>query len=567
MHGAPALAPGFESLPYANPDAPVGGALSLGVRGGFDSLNPYLIRGRAPRALREHVLESLLARSYDEPFTLYPLLAEAVETNAERSAVTFTIDRRARFSDGSRVQVEDVIWSFTALRDEGRPYFGSTYGQVARIERPGPRQVRFVFTEPNRELPLLLGLMPVFSERSFAGASFAAPGASQPLGSGPYLIDQVEMGRAIRFRRNPDYWGWSLGVNRGRHNFETVDYAFFRDGDALWEAFTAGAIDALRDDDPVRWASAYDFPRARAGEVVQSEITHGRPSGMRGFVFNTRRPLFEDRRVREALAAVLDWRWANDRLHRGGQRRIESYFSGSELGFRDPIDPAARALLAPLEAALPDETLTQGWRPPAGAGDGRNRANLRRARALLQTAGWRVDGDALRNAGGTPFAFEILLASQENEAIARVFADQLKPLGVQARIRVVDAAQYADRLNNYDYDMIIRLWALSLSPGEEQRFYWASYGRDTPGTRNYMGVADPAVDAMIDALIAAPDRSGFASAARALDRALSSGVYVIPLGRVQTDRLGHDAGLRRPDRDALYGLWPGVWPSTWWRAP
>ncbi len=567
MHGAPALPAGFAHFPYVNPDAPKGGVLRLGERGSFDSLNPYIVRGGWPWMYKEQVFESLLARSYDEPFTLYGLLAERVSTPDDRSSVTFWLNPKARFSNGAPVTVDDVVWTLETLRDEGRPYFGSVYGQVARIERLGETGVRMVFKKPNRELPLLLGLMPVLSKAAFAGRDFSQPSAEPIVGSGPYVLDAVDMGRRVRLKRNPDYWGADLPVNRGRHNVDAIEVLYFRDGEAMWEAFVAGDIDLYAESDPARWADRYDFPRAASGAVVKSEIANGRPSGMRGFVFNTRRPIFADRRVREALSLALDYAWINQRFFAGQMTRITSYFSGSALGFRDPIDPKARALLAPFADRLPEGALEAGWRPSAGAGDGVNRRNLRKARRLLQEAGWRVSDGALRNADGEAFSFEILLATNADARVADAFADMLKPLGIDARRRLVDSAQHQERLTGYDFDMIVRRWALSLSPGEEQRFYWGSSGRDTPGSRNYMGAADPAVDAMIDALLAARSREDFVSAARALDRALSSGIYVLPLGYLETQRVAHASRLKRPAKNALYGFWPDVWPDAWWIAP
>lgn len=564
MHGAPALEEGFDHFPYVNPNAPKGGVLVLGERGAFDSLNPYLTRGSWPWSLREHTMESLMARSYDEPFTMYPLIAERLETPEDRSAVTFYLNPAARFSNGDPITADDVIFSFETLRDKGRPNYGRTYRQVARVERIGARAVRFVFEETNPELPLLLALMPVLSQASLEGRAFDAVTEEPLIGSGPYVLESFEMGRVVRMRRNPDYWGAELPVNRGRHNVDVIEARYFRDAGTLWEAFTAGEVHQFRESDPAKWAEGYDFPAVRSGEIVKSEIANGRPSGMRGFVFNTRREIFEDLRVRKALALALDYAWINDRFFRGQKSRIKSYFSGSELGFSDPIDPASRALLEPFAGQLPEGALDTGWRPASGAGDGRNRRNLRQARKLLEEAGWRVQDGVLRDAQGAPFRFEMLLNTAGEERLATAFADMLQPLGVEVVRRTVDSAQYVERLTNYDYDMVVRRWALSLSPGAEQRFYWGSYGRQTPGTRNYMGVADPVVDAMIEKVATAATREDLVAAARALDRALSSGVYIIPLGYLETDWVAHAAFLKRPARGALYGFWPDVWPDAWW---
>lgn len=567
MHGAPALPAGFAHLPYADPNAPQGGRVKLGEVGGFDSLNPHIRRGRFVWAMRTLVFESLLGRSYDEPFSLYGLLAEGVSTPPDRSSVSFILREEARFSNGAPVTVEDVIWSMETLRDKGRPNYRAMYGQVASVERIGERGVRFIFKQPNRELPLLIGLMPIHSKAAWAGKTFDAGGLTPPIGSGPYVPTTVEGEQRIVFAKNPDYWGAGLAFNRGRHNFEEIEYLYFRDGDALWQAFTAGAVDFYFDrKGPAHWAGGYDFPAYQRGDVQRGEIRHSLPSGMRGFVFNTRRAPFADRRVRQALSLAFDFAWINERFDRGANQRIQSYFSGADLGFKDPASPAERALLAPLIGAegamLTDAMLDQGWRAPDGAGDGRNRRNLRQARALLAEAGWTIANGVLQDAGGAPFRFEILVASNSDERIAQAYGDMLKPLGIAASVRFIDSAQYQERLTQFDYDMIAHYWYASLSPGEEQRHYWGSAAATTEGTRNYAGVQDPAVDAMIDALIAAQDRPSFAAAAQALDRALAAGVYTIPFGYLPAHRVAWWTRIDKPADAALYGFRPDVW----WRA-
>ena len=333
MHGAPALAPGFTHLPYVNPDAPKGGALIFGESGTFDSLNPYVLKGTAPWGVGVHVVESLMARNYDEPFTLYGLLAESVETPPDRSWVAFTLRENARFSDGAPVTVEDVIWSFQTLGTQGHPRYRKSWAAVSKIQATGPRTVRIDFSEPNRELPLILGLRPVLKKAQFQGQDFAATAQVQVIGSGPYIIDDFEAGRQITFRRNPDWWGRDLAVNRGLNNFDRVRYDYFRNTEALWEAVKGGQISIFADRNPARWVDGYDFQAVADGELIRGEITNQRPTGMEGFVFNTRRAMFADRRVREALALTFDWEWVNDRLYRGAYARIQSYFGGSALGW------------------------------------------------------------------------------------------------------------------------------------------------------------------------------------------------------------------------------------------
>ncbi|MFQ5458868.1 MAG: extracellular solute-binding protein, partial [Myxococcota bacterium] len=451
MHGEPALAPGFTHLPYADPDAPTGGVVVYGETGGFDSLNPYTDKGRAPWSLRTMVAESLMARSWDEPFTLYGLLAESVRTPADRSWVEFTLRREARFSDGTAVTVDDVIFSMRLLGEEGHPRYRAAWEAVDRIEATGSRSLRITFSTPNRELPLLMGLRPVLKRAEWEGRDIAESSLEPFTGSGPYLISDFEPGRFIEFRRNPDYWGRDLGVNRGLDNFDLVRFEYFRDAGALWEAFTAGQISVSVDHDPVRWGEGYDFPAALDGRVLRAEIPHNRPSGMHGFVFNTRRAIFADRRVREAL--TLAFEWINARLYGGAYARITSYWANSDLAFHGPAEGREREILAPFD--LPPGTLETGWTPPVSDGRGRNRVNLRAAGRLLDAAGWQVREGVRVNAAGEPFAFEILVSATADETLATIYAGALERLGIEATVRRVDDAQFQARRNDYDYDMTV----------------------------------------------------------------------------------------------------------------
>ncbi|MEM9012248.1 MAG: extracellular solute-binding protein [Pseudomonadota bacterium] len=563
MHGAPMLPADFAHLPYADPDAPKGGTIVLSEVGGFDSLNPYVLRGTAPWGMRLHVFESLLARNWDEPFGLYGLLAESVETAPDRRWVEFTLREEARFADGAPVTVEDVLWSMETLAADGVPSFRITRDKVARAVQTGPRSVRFELAEPDRELALILGLRPILQKAAWEGVSFRDSGLFVPTGSGPYRVASFEPNGNIVFARRPDYWGAGLGVNVGRHNFDTIRYEFFADSGTAFEAFKAGLVSVYREGDPVRWARQYDFPAVANGEIVRAAIPHGRPSGMRGFVFNTRRAPFDDIRVRQALLHAFNFTWINARLNDGVFPRITSYFANSDFAFDGAASPGEEALLAPFAAGLPPDTLS-GPTLPAGSDDLRNRRGLRTARQLLAEAGWEIADGQLRNAAGAPFAFEILLRSQANEAVASIYADALARLGIDVDIRVVDDAQYETERNAYDFDMIVNLWALSLSPGNEQRFYWGSDGVTEPGTRNYPGIDNPAVDAMIDALLAAETPEDFRTAVRALDRVLMAGRYVIPFWYAEESWLAHDVRVTFPEALPLYGDWTGFLPDVWW---
>jgi peptide/nickel transport system substrate-binding protein len=566
MYGDPALPPDFVSLPYANPDAPKGGRIVLGESGGFDSLNPFIVKGRAPAGLSALTVETLMGRSYDEPFTLYGLLAESVETDAARSYVTFVLRPEARFSDGSPVTPEDVLWSFETLGTLGSPRYHAAWKKVARAEKVGERGVRFTFNTVDRELPLILGLRPVLKKAQWEGKDFDASSLEPPIGSGPYVVDSFEPGRFISYRRNPDWWGAGLPFNRGLHNFDEVRYDYFGDAGVVFEAFKAGELSAYRESNPAKWASAYDFPAVAAGEVVRSEIPHGRPSGIEGLVMNTRRGLFADWRVRQAMLEAFNFEFINRTVTGGSEPRICSYFCNSELGMTPGAPAAGREaeLLAPFAADLPPGTL-EGYALPV-AEDEANRAGIRRATALLEEAGWRIVDGVLQDAGGQPFAFEILLQNGQDDmiAVANIYAEALKRLGIAVRIATVDAAQYQERTTAYDFDMTHYVRSLSLSPGNEQTLYWGSAGVTEPGTRNWMGMDVPAAEAMIAAMLSARDRSEFVAAVRALDRILTAGRYVIPIWYADRARIAHRVELRFPERLPVYGDWIGWQPDVWW---
>jgi peptide/nickel transport system substrate-binding protein len=566
MHGAPAMRPGFSSFPYVNPDAPKGGSLVQGALGTFDSLNAMIVKGVPAISTRGYVIESLLTRGYDEPFTLYGLLAQSVETDAARSYVTFTLDPRAKFSDGQPVTAADVIFSFELLRDHGRPNFHTYYVKVAKVEAPSDRVVRFDLSGANdRELPLILGLMPILPKHAIDPATFEETTLKPPIGSGPYVVARVDPGRSVTLRRDPSYWGRDLAVNRGVWNFDTLRYDFYRDDNAAFEALKKGLIDVRAETDPAHWETAYDFPAARAHRVVQEAFSSGLPKGMLGFVFNTRRPVFADIRVREALSLLFDFEWINKNLYYGQYRRSASFFAGSELSaYRRPADARERALIASFPGSVRPDILDGSWSLPVSNGSGRDVAILRRALALLATAGYQLQGTELRNrATGRRLEFEILVDTGEQERLALAYAQTLRLAGIAARIRDVDAVQYDQRRITYDFDMIQYRWDESLSPGNEQAFYWGSAAAGQPGTRNYMGVRSPAIDATVAAMLAATGREDFVAAVRALDRMLMSGTYVVPLFYPPQQWVAHWDYIRHPAKTSLSGFVP----ETWWYQP
>ncbi len=567
MYGAPALPPDFVSLPYANPDAPTGGRIVFGEPGGFDSLNPHILKGNPPWGVGAHVFESLMGRNWDEPFTLYGLLAESVETPPDRSWVAFTLRPEARFSDGSPVTVDDVLWSFETLGTIGHPRYHGAWNKIASASITGPRTVKFTFNIEDRELPLILGLRPILKKAQWAGKDFAQSGLEVPIGSSPYPVTAFEPGRYLSLKRNPDYWGKDLPFNRGRNNLDEIRYEFFGDGDVVFEAFRGGETNSFREVNAAKWNSAYDFPAVQSGEIVKSLIPHQRPSGMKGFVFNTRRPVFQDWRVRDALIHAFNFEFIAATLNGTGDPRITSYFSNSILGMRDgPATGKVRALLEPFAAALPPDAL-DGYALPVSDGKTANRKNLRRAFAQLEAAGWQVDGDGvLRNADGQAFTFEIVLnqGSTETGQIMDIYVDALKRLGIAPTITRVDSAQFNERTRAYNFDMTYFRIDLSLSPGSEQRLYWGGDGATEPGTRNLMGMNVPAADAMIDTLLTSATREDFIAATRALDRVLTTGRYVIPIWFSTDSRIAHSKKLKYPDKIPIYGDWIGFQPDVWW---
>ncbi|RVV99633.1 ABC transporter substrate-binding protein [Mesobaculum littorinae] len=573
MYGEPALAPGFDALPYANPDAPQGGRIVFGEVGGFDSLNPFILKGRYPYGVRAYVFESLMARSWDEPFTLYGLLAETVEVADDRSWVEFTLRPEAKFSDGSKVTVADVLFSHEILGTEGHPSFRTAYDQVSSAEQTGPDSVRFTFKTQDRELPLILGLRPVLKKAQWEAEDFGASGLSVvPIGSGPYVIGDYEPGRYIELDRNPDWWGADVPVMQGQHNIGTLRYDYFGDGDVLFEAFKAGTVDVYRDTNAAHWDIAYDFPRVRSGEVVKAEIPHQRPSSIRGLVMNTRHAPFDDWRVRSAMMHVFNYEFISQTLNGGRDPRISSYFSNSVLAMDPgPAEGRVRDLLSPFADDLPPGTL-DGYTLPEGDGTERNRRNLRRAIDLLAEAGWTVQDGQMKDAKGRPMTFEIVLSqgASENQGatdvtqIVDIFAAALERVGIRPRITNIDPAQYTERTTDFDFDMAYYYRGLSLSPGNEQRLYWSSDAADTPGSRNWMGMKSPAAEAMIDAMLNSQSREEYVAAVKALDRVLTAGRYVIPVWYSDVSRLAHDARLTHPDRLPMYGDWIGFLPDVWW---
>ena len=566
MQGAPALPDDFSAAPYVNPDAPKGGRMIEGVLGTFDSLNPLIVQGLAVQTIRGYVIESLMARGYDEPFTLYGLLAQSVDTDDARTFVTFTLNPAAHFSDGVTITADDVVFSWQLLRDHGRPNHRTYYAKVEKVEVLGPRTVRFDFPNADdRELPLILGLMPVLPKHAVDAATFENSSLAKPVGSGPYVVSAVDTGKSVTFKRDPNYWGRDLPVNRGLWNFDELRFDFYRDENAYFEAFKAGLYDVRSESDPARWQTNYDFPAMRDGRVVKETFINGLPKLSSDYVFNTRRAMFGDIRVRQAIALLFDFEWINRDFFFNLYRRSASFFDDSELSaYHRPADARERALLKSFPDAVRTDVLDGTWSPPTSDGTGRDRSKLRQALALFADAGYALQGTVLRNkATGQPLAFEIMVTNRDDERLALAFAGSLARAGIVAQVRLVDAVQYQQRVSTFDFDMIEYRWEQSLSPGNEQTFYWGSAAADQDGSRNYMGVKSPAVDALIAALLRARERADFVAAVRALDRVLMSGSYVVPLFYLREQWVARRAAIQHPARTSLFGFLP----DSWWREP
>jgi peptide/nickel transport system substrate-binding protein len=548
MHGVSRHASGPPAFAHVRPDAPKGGRVAIGVLGTYNSLNPLIYKGDSASGIREYVYESLLARGSDEPFTLHGLIAETIDVPDDRSTATFVIRPEARFSNGTPITMR------------------ATYSQVTAAVKLGERQVRFEFgpvtaTGGNRELPLLMGLMPILSKAATDPDTFEQTSMTPPIGSGPYLVARADAGRTLIYRKNPDWWARDLPIMRGRFNFDEIRNDYFRDSSSLFEAFKSGQLDVLAEEDPTRWATGYAFPAVAEGRIAKAEFITALPSGMSGFVFNTRRPLFKDARVRAALIKVFDAEWVNTALYAGLYRRTQSYFDRSELSSAGrPMDDEERRLLAPfpdaVTPAIADGTATL----PKTSGTGANRDNQISALKLLREAGYQLQNGKLVDATGTPVKFEVLITSQRQARLLLNYVRALEALGITLAIREVDSAQYESRLKSYDFDMTQTYWNASLSPGNEQWNRWGRTSADTEGQRNYAGAKSAAIDAMIEAMVRARDANTFRSAVRAFDRLLRSGDYVIPLFHPPKVWIAHWTRIKGPDTSPNSGFDL----DTWW---
>jgi microcin C transport system substrate-binding protein len=564
LFGSLKYGPDFTHFDYADPQAPKGGSLSLPAIGTFDTLNPFVIKG-VPADGVTRIFDTLTVPAEDEPASQYGLVAEGIALAPDRLSVLYTIRKQARFHDGTSITPADVVWTFETLLAQGAPMYSAYYRDVSKVDAEGERGVRFHFkSASNRELPQILGEMPVLSKAYWSGRDFSKTTLDPPLGSGPYEIAKLDAGRSIVYRRVADYWGADLPVNKGRYNFDTIRYDYYRDATVALEAFKAGQYDLRVENSSKDWATGYDCPALRAGLIKKVMIPNGLPTGMQGFGFNLRRPIFQDPRVREALGYAFDFEWSNKNLFYGAYQRTRSYFDNSELAASGVPTGAELNILDRFRGQIPDALFTKEYDPPRYDGSGDIRSGLIAALKLLEAAGWTFKGRQLVNAKtGQPFEFEFLLDNPQFERIVLPVVENLKRLGITARVRTVDTAQYERRMETFDYDMTVVLFPQSLSPGNEQREFWGSRAADQPGSRNVLGIKSPVIDALIEELVQAQDRPSLVARTRALDRVLQYGYYVIPNFHLSFFRVAYWDKFGRPKISPKYGL--GL--DTWWVAP
>ena len=570
MHGTPKYAADFAYFDYVNPEAPKGGELKNSVVGTFDSLNPFIVKGTPASGInflgQNLLYESLMEQSHDEPFSMYGLVAESAEMADDNSWIAFNLRPEARWHDGKAITADDVIWTFNTVMDKGSPFFQAYFGDVKEVLAESPHRVVFHFKHTeNAELPLILSQMSVLPKHYWtsAGRKFEETSLIPPLGSSAYRITQVDAGRRVVYERVEDWWGKDLPINKGKYNFDKVSYEYFRDQNVEMEAFFSGNADVRMSDTATQWETGYDVPAVKDGRIIKELIDHGRPAGMQGFSYNLRRPVFQDLEVRKALAYAFDFEWSNKQFAYGSYKRTDSFFENSELASSGLPEGLELEILEGYRGRIPDAVFTEEYKPPVTDGSGENRSNLRTAIKLLKDAGYEMNAEGIRQheRTGIELKFEILLVSPAFERWVAPFVQSLKKIGVVANIRLVDPAQYQNRMNEFDYDMAVLSIGQSDSPGNEQRDFWSSEKATAQGSRNYMGVSDPVVDELIERIIAVKSREELVAATRALDRVLLHKYIVIPQWHYNKWRIAYWNHLARPEQ--LSPITPAI-TETWW---
>ena len=555
----------FTHFDYVNTDAPKGGELVLASVGNYDTLNPYTLKGLAAEGLTQLMFETLMAPSLDEPFSQYGLLAEDAVLAEDGLSVTFRLHPQARFYDGSPVTAEDVRFSFETLKsDRAHPQFRFYWGDIMGAEVVDERTIRFRFQKVNPELHLIAGQIPIFSKGWVGDGDFSKLALQQPLTSGPYQIEGYDLGKQITYKRNPNYWARDLNSRRGMFNFDHITFKYYRDATVALEAFKAGEYRFNHEFNSKKWATDYEGSRFESNEIIKTLLPHKNNAGMQGFVFNLRRPLFQDRRVRQAISLALDFEWSNQQLFYGQYQRCDSYFSNSELAARGLPSAAELKLLQPFKGQLPAELFTQAWQPPTTSGRGGVRANLRQAKQLLTEAGWQLEDGVLVHPQNGRFEFEVLLVQKGFERILAPFAGHLKKLGIIVEYRTVDVALYQQRMDRFDFDMVVSSFGQSQSPGNELMGMFHSSAAAQEGSRNLMGISDPVVDAMVEQVIYAADRAQLITAVHALDRVLLHGDYLVPHWFIGSHRIAYWDQFGFPQQLPLYYSAEPWVIETWW---
>ncbi len=560
MHGTPKYASDFEYLDYVNPNAPKGGTVKFGSYGSFDNLNRVAFKGSKAAGLG-YVNDTLMRRVWDEAFSLYGLIAEKVELPEDRSSITFYLNANATFHDGSPITRDDVLFSLETFQTKGTPNQKKTYGKVVETQLIGIDGIKMIFeNNEDKELPLIIaGFLPIIPKKFYENLDVTKTFLDIPLGSGPYQVDSLDPGRQIKYKRVENYWAKDLPVNKGLYNFDTIIYDYYKDSNVLVEAFKVGEYDFRREYNVKRWLSEYDFKAVQNGEVILTEMNNDRPVGMNGLVMNTRRDIFNNRNVRLALSYAYDHEWINKTIYQNAYVRTDSYFDNSPLASSGLPSTNELELLNVWKDEIPAEVFTETFTPPITDGSGNDRKNLLKAKEILEKEGWFVENGKLVK-DGKEFKFEFLIVSPSDEKIALAYQSNLKKLGITMDVRTVDSSQYQERLLSYDFDMIKRYWGVSLSPGNEQQFYWGSEVGQKDGSRNYPGINSPAVDALIEKLISATNREELTTAIHALDRVLLWGHYVVPLYHSNKDRIAYWDFFEYPDKIPLYG----IVIESWW---
>ncbi len=565
MHGKAKYGPDFERFDYTSAKARKGGRVKLSAIGTFDSLNPFIPKG-TPASGLGLIYDTLTTRSYDEPFTEYGLLAEQLEYPEDRSWIIYHLNPKARFHDGEPVTADDVVFTLKLLREQGNPFYRYYYANIKSVEALAPHKVKFTFDgKDNRELALITGQLQILPKHYWEKRDFAKASLEPPLGSGPYRIKSMEPGRSLTLERDPNYWARNLPVNRGIYNYDEIRYDYYRDQNVEFEAFKAGEFDFRVETSAKTWATGYNFDAVKQGRLKKVQIKHNNPTGMQGYQFNLRRPLFQDRALREAIGYAFDFEWSNKNLFYGQYSRTLSFFSNSDLASSGLPEGEELAVLERFRDQLPPEIFTQPFTLPTTEGNGKNRKNLRSAKKLLERAGYNIKNNQLYPPGGeNPVEFEILLVSPAFERITNPFVKNLHRLGIKAQVRIVDASQYINRLRNFDFDMIVRTIAQSTSPGNEQRDFWHSSAADSEGSRNIGGLKDPVIDQLVDLVISAPSRESLVARTRALDRVLLNKHIVVPQWHSKYHRLAYWDKFQQPAISTTYDPGFGMGFFTWW---